>query len=76
MGRTEGSFIGKHKDKRKCPECGELVWIKWDKSPNIKCPKCGYIDDVEECEGCGNLMSQHSDSVICLDCWRGHPMKK
>lgn len=68
MGKSKGSSTGKQ--KRVCPECNETVWVEWGKSPNLKCPKCGYTDDVEECDRCGNLMSQHGDSVICLDCWK------
>lgn len=76
MGRANGQFSGKQKDERLCPECGKtVVRIEWDKSPNIKCPECGYTDDVEECARCGNLMSQYSDSVICLNCWENAKKK-
>lgn len=62
-------LIEKQEREKNCPECGSIVWMNWEESPNFHCEKCEYKTDMELCTDCGNLKESDSELVICDDCW-------
>ncbi len=68
MGRAKDELIEKERKERECPECGATVWVEWRDSPNVSCGECGFEGDVKQCENCTNLISIHSDDIMCENC--------